>query len=70
MVNKRFKLINTENKEILFITIIREKEEGYVCEIVYSGEKEEKSRKDYMTKEMFESCIKTGYLIEDWDTNC
>lgn len=70
MVNKRFKLINAENKEILFITIIREYEEGYFCEIVYCVEKEEKTRKDYMTKEMFESCIKTGYLIEALDSSC
>ena len=70
MVDKKFKLMDTINNEVLFITIIREYKEGYIYEIRNTSEKEEKTRKEYMTKEMFESCIKTGYLIEDWDTNC
>lgn len=45
-----------------YMQIIRELEEGYVVRIVRDQDGYEDVTTDFMSKALFESCIRTGYL--------
>ncbi|MBQ9494520.1 MAG: hypothetical protein IJR50_02640 [Treponema sp.] len=47
-----------------YMTIVREMEDGYVVRIVRDKDGYEETKTDYISKELFESCIRTGYLVE------
>jgi len=51
-------------KKTDYMTIIREMEDGYVVKIVRDMDGYEDVKTDYISKELFESCIRTGYLTE------
>lgn len=45
-----------------YMTIIREIDEGYIVQIVRDKDGYEDVSTDFMSKELFDSCIRTGYL--------
>lgn len=47
-----------------YMTIVREMEDGYVVRIVRDRDGYEDVSTDYISKELFDSCIRTGYLVE------
>lgn len=44
--------------------IIREMDDGFVVRIVRDKDGFEEVKTDYISKELFDSCIRTGYLAE------
>ena len=46
------------------MTIVREMEDGFVVKIVRDMDGYEDIKTDYISKELFDSCIRTGYLTE------
>ena len=51
-----------------YLTIMREMEDGFVVRIVRDLDGYEDIKTDYISKELFESCIRTGYLTEITET--
>ena len=47
-----------------YMTIIREMEDGYVVKIVRDLDGYQDIKTDYISRELFESCLRTGYLTE------
>lgn len=47
-----------------YMTIVREMDEGYVVRIVRDMDGYDEVKTDYISKELFDSCIRTGYLTE------
>ena len=47
-----------------YITILKETDDGYVIKIVRDLDGYEDTKTDFLSKELFESCIRTGYLTE------
>ena len=46
------------------MTIVREMEDGYVVKIVRDLDGYQDIKTDYISRELFESCLRTGYLTE------
>ncbi|MCR5319420.1 MAG: hypothetical protein K6E22_14465 [Treponema sp.] len=51
--------INNSND---YITIVRELDDGYVVRIVRDKDGYSDVTTDYISKTLFESCVRTGYL--------
>lgn len=64
---KSFSLKSIGNKQD-FLTIVREMDDGYVVRIIRDLDGYEDVKTDYISKELFESCIRTGYLTEIEET--
>ncbi len=47
-----------------YMTVVREMEDGYVVRIVRDEDGYEDVTTDYISKALFESCIRTGYLTK------
>lgn len=47
-----------------YMTVIREMDDGYVVRIVRDRDGYDDVKTDYISKELFDSCIRTGYLTE------
>lgn len=47
-----------------YMTIIREMDDGFVVRIVRDLDGYKDVKTDYISRELFESCIRTGYLTE------
>lgn len=47
-----------------YMTILREMDDGFVVRIVRERDGYEDVKTDYISKELFDSCIRTGYLTE------
>jgi len=47
-----------------YMTILREMEDGFVVKIVRDLDGYEDVKTDYISRELFDSCIRTGYLTE------
>ena len=47
-----------------YMTVMREMEDGYVVRIVRDRDGYDEVKTDYISKELFDSCIRTGYLTE------
>ena len=45
-----------------YMTILREMEDGYVVKIVRDRDGYEDVVTDFLSKSLFESCIRTGYI--------
>lgn len=46
------------------MTILREMDDGFVVRIVRDRDGYEDVKTDYISRELFDSCIRTGYLTE------
>lgn len=64
---KSFALKSIGNKQD-FLTIVREMDDGFVVRIIRDLDGYEDVKTDYISKELFESCIRTGYLTEIEET--
>lgn len=60
---KSYSLKSLGNKND-YMTILSEKENGFVIRIVRDQDGYEDIKTDFLSKELFESCIRTGYLTE------
>ncbi|MFA6857680.1 MAG: hypothetical protein WCR31_10765 [Treponema sp.] len=47
-----------------YMTVVREMEDGYVVRIVRDRDGYNEVKTDYISRELFDSCIRTGYLTE------
>lgn len=47
-----------------YMTIVRELEDGFVVKIVRDMDGYDDIKTDYISKELFDSCLRTGYLTE------
>lgn len=55
-------------KKTDYMTIVREMEGGFVVRIVRDMDGYQDVKTDYISKELFDSCIRTGYLTEITET--
>ncbi len=60
---KSYSLKSLGNKND-YMTILWEKENGFVIRIVRDQDGYEDVKTDFLSRELFESCIRTGYLTE------
>lgn len=51
-----------KNKD--YMTIVRETEDGYVVRIVRDKDGYTDVTTDYMSKTLFDSCVRTGYITK------
>ena len=51
-----------------YMTILREMDDGFVVQIVRDMDGYEDIKTDYISRELFDSCIRTGYLTEITET--
>lgn len=47
-----------------YMTIVREMDDGYVVRIVRDKDGYEDVTNDYISKALFDSCVRTGYLTK------
>lgn len=47
-----------------YMTIVREMDDGFVVRIVRDLDGYQDVKTDYISRELFDSCIRTGYLTE------
>ena len=52
----------TGNKK-KYIKILNERQDGYDVEITCVGENYTSSNRDFLTKDLFETCLRTGYIF-------
>ncbi len=64
---KSYSLKSLGNKKD-YMTIVAEKEDGYVIRIVRDQDGYEDVKTDWLSKELFECCLRTGYITEIMDT--
>ena len=64
--NKKMKsyTLKSIGKNTDYMTVVREMEDGFVVKIVRDLDGYEDIKTDYISKELFDSCIRTGYLTE------
>ncbi len=64
---KNYKL-KSLGKNSDYMTIVREMEDGFVVRIIRDMDGYEEVKTDYISRELFESCVRTGYLTEIKET--
>lgn len=64
---KSFALKSIGNKQD-YLTIVREMDDGFVVRIIRDMDGYEDVKTDYISKELFDSCLRTGYLTEIRET--
>ena len=60
---KSYSLKSLGNKND-YMTVLKETKEGYVIRIVRDMDGYDDVKTDFLSKELFECCIRTGYLTE------
>lgn len=60
---KSYSLKSLGNKND-YMSILSEKDDGYVIRIVRDQDGYEDIKTDFLSKELFECCLRTGYLTE------
>ena len=60
---KSYSLKSLGNKKD-YITIVSEKEDGFVIRIVRDQDGYEDIKTDWLSRELFDCCLRTGYLTE------
>ena len=56
--------LKTIGKSTDYMTIVREMDDGYVVRIVRDKDGYEDVTNDYISKALFDSCVRTGYLTK------
>ncbi len=51
-------------KSVDYMTIVRELEDGYVVRIVRDRDGYSDVTTDYLSKPLFDSCVRTGYITK------
>ncbi len=60
---KHYSLKSLGNKND-YMTILKETDDGFVIKIVRDMDGYEDVTNDFLSRELFDSCIRTGYLTE------
>lgn len=47
-----------------FVTILEETDEGYIIRIVRDKDGYDEVTTEFLSREMFESCVRTGYMTK------
>lgn len=61
MKNYSLKSLGSKND---YMTVLKETEDGYVIKIVHDLDGYEEVKTDFLSKELFDCCIRTGYITE------
>ena len=56
--------LNSSGKASDYMTVLRAVDDGYVVRIVRDQDGYNEVKTDYISKSLFESCIRTGYLTK------
>lgn len=46
------------------MTVLKETDEGYMIKIVHDLDGYEEVKTDFLSKELFDCCLRTGYITE------
>lgn len=57
-------ILKSIGKTTDYMTVVREMDDGYVVRIVRDKDGYEDVKTDYISKTLFESCLRTGYLTK------
>ncbi|MCH5289241.1 MAG: hypothetical protein J1E32_04960 [Treponema sp.] len=57
-------ILKSIGKTTDYMTVVREMDDGYVVRIVRDKDGYEDVKTDYISKALFESCLRTGYLTK------
>ena len=55
-------IVNGSSSTKKFLEVVREHNSGYEVEITCIGENYSTSTTDFMSRNLFESCVRTGYI--------
>lgn len=61
-------IVKSSGKTADYMTIEREMEDGYVVNIVRDMDGYEDVKTDFISKSLFESCLRTGYITKVEET--
>jgi len=61
--------LKTIGKSADYMTIVREMDDGYVVRIVRDKDGYEDVTTDYLSKALFDTCIRTGYITKVQESN-
>lgn len=64
MKNYSLKSLGSKND---YMSILKETRDGYVIKIVHDIDGYEDSTTDFLSKDLFDCCIRTGYITEITD---
>jgi len=56
--------IKSANPEPSTLELVNEIENGFLVRIVHKHEDWEEASEEFMTRELFETCVRTGYIAE------
>lgn len=56
--------IKSANPEPSILELVNEIENGFLVRIVHKHEDWEEESEEFMTRELFETCVRTGYIAE------
>ncbi|MDD7417596.1 MAG: hypothetical protein SPI86_08320 [Treponemataceae bacterium] len=64
-------ILKSHSQNVDYMTIESESEEGYIIKIVRDKDGYNEITTDFITKELFEACLRTGYitLVENVSEN-
>lgn len=57
-------LLKSHTQSHDYMTIIKEMEDGYIVRIVRDQDGYEKVISDFISKDLFDSCVRTGYITK------
>lgn len=61
MKNYSLKSLGSKND---YMTVLKETDEGYMIKIVHDLDGYEEVKTDFLSKELFDCCLRTGYITE------
>ena len=61
MKNYSLKSLGSKND---YMTVLKETDEGYRIKIVHDLDGYEEVKTDFLSKELFDCCLRTGYITE------
>ncbi len=57
-------ILKSHSQNVDYMTVESESEDGYIIKIVRDKDGYEEITTDFISKELFESCLRTGYITE------
>ncbi|MGP1586783.1 MAG: hypothetical protein ACTTHG_00380 [Treponemataceae bacterium] len=61
--------LKSHSQNLDYMEVLSENESGYCIKIIRDKDGYEEITTDFLTKELFESCLRTGYISEIEDTS-
>jgi hypothetical protein len=56
--------IKSTGQDTSFLELLRETEGGYLVRIVHRHEDWEDVKEDFLSRDLFDTCLRTGYIAE------